>query len=71
MTNDVHEATENVTLSAKFRLSEGEFIKNRLTWEKKYFEALTSGGEDNICESGIELRRFRCKCASWTGRSSL
>lgn len=28
--NYVHEATENVTYSAKFRLSEGEFIRNRL-----------------------------------------
>lgn len=71
MMNYVHEATENVTLSAKFRLSEGEYIKNRLMWGKKYFEALTLGDEDNICESGIELCRFRCKCAFWTGRSSL
>lgn len=34
MMNYVHEATANVTILAKFRLSEGEFIKNRLIWEK-------------------------------------
>lgn len=35
MMNYVHEATENVTLSAKFRLFEGEIIKNRLMWGEK------------------------------------